>query len=54
MRRDAIHVDTQRCETGGVTKIPPPPGGGEIVCLKYCMLEWCVACKSSSCDSVTA
>ena len=53
MRRDATHVDAQRCETGGVTKIPPPPGGGEIMCLKYCMIEWCAMSKSSFCENIT-
>lgn len=53
MRKDATHVDTQRCETGGVTKIPPPPGGGEIMCLKYCMIEWCAMSKSSFCENIT-
>ena len=53
MRKDATHVDAQRCETGGVTKIPPPPGGGEIMCLKYCMIEWCAMSKSSFCENIT-
>ena len=32
---------------------PPPPSGGEIICLKYCMIEWCAMSKSSFCENIT-
>lgn len=38
MRRGAIHVDTLRCETGGITKIPPPSGRwGDFVFKTLCI-----------------